>query len=296
MPSRHASQASGPAPDPHSADGRQNGTAAAPVAQRPWSLVTDSEALEEVLRELRSIEVIGIDCETTGLDPLGDHLRLIQLATPNKVYLVDCARVAPQTLAPLFRAGPRFVGHNLKFDLGFLQAVGLPVPGGDRLFDTMLAAQIVDAGSEEGLLKNCGLAVIANRLLGITLSKTEQRSDWSGPLSDARLTYAAADAAVLLPLMERLIEVLSQTGLTEVMNLEMGALPAIAWLEQSGAPFDTDRWMEISNGAVAKQIELEQALTAEVGGLPSTGAVLSRHCGFSRSGGTTGSQERLRRP
>ncbi len=211
--------------------------------------------------------MLGLDCETTGLDPVSDRLRLVQLATPERVYLVDCFAYDPRVLAPLLAAGPRLIGHNLKFDLRFLAAAGLPVPAGGRLFDTLLAAQLLGAGSETGYLQHCGLAEVTARTLGIALDKTEQRSDWAGALSAAQLTYAARDAAVLLPLADRLEAELAAADLGRVAALEMRALPALVWLEQSGAPFDTDRWADLSDAAVAEQIRLEAELAAEAGAL-----------------------------
>lgn len=79
--------------------------------------------------------------------------------------------------------------------MAFLAAAGLPVPAGERLFDTMLAAQVLGAGTAAGLLSHCGLAAVAGRRLGVTLDKTPQTSDWADDLSEAQLAYAARDAS-----------------------------------------------------------------------------------------------------
>ena len=44
------------------------------------------------------------------------------------------------------------------------------------------------------------LAALAHRELGIVLDKTHQTADWRGPLTPDLVAYAAADAAVLVPL------------------------------------------------------------------------------------------------
>jgi len=97
--------------------------------------------------ELLGKPVLGLDTETTGLDPFMDRLRLVQLAVlDGPVYLIDCFAVDPRLLAPLFAApdGPTLVGHNLTFDLRFLIQAGLPIPPCRWLFDTMLAVQVLD--------------------------------------------------------------------------------------------------------------------------------------------------------
>jgi DNA polymerase-1 len=101
------------------------------------------------------------------------------------------------------------------------------------LFDTILADQL-----SCGCAPPRGLRDLVAEHLGQELDKAFQEADWSGALSPAMLAYAAADAAVLLPLHRRLHERLEAQDLERVAELEMRALPAVAWLERSGCPFD----------------------------------------------------------
>ncbi len=150
-------------------------------------LVTEADQLEDALPDLLDAPVLGFDIETTGLDPRSHRMRLAQLAVPGgRVYVVDLFRVDPRSLARVLDGGRRLVGHNLKFDLAFLAAAGLSVPNGDRLVDTMLAAQLLGAGTAEGRLDQCGLAAVVERFLGRSVDKAEQKSDWTGPLSEDR--------------------------------------------------------------------------------------------------------------
>jgi DNA polymerase-1 len=225
-----------------------------------YRLVQDTQAVMEALPQLRTAPVIGLDTETTGLDPFTDRLRLVQLAVPDgPVYLIDCFAVDPRLLAPLFAApdGPTFVGHNLAFDLRFLIQAGLPVPPGRRLFDTMLATQVLD---ETG--RQPSLAEIVRRFLDRDLPKALQTADWGGPLSPTMLDYAARDAAVLLPLFAVLTSELETAGLLRVLKLESRALPAVVWLAHAGAPFDSDAWRAVSDAAYAEQLELAEELAA----------------------------------
>jgi DNA polymerase I len=131
----------------------------------------------------------------------------------------------------------------------------------------MLAAQVTGDGLGPFPRGHYTLASVAEQELGVTLDKTEQHSDWASPLSDEQLAYAARDAAILLPLMESLQAKLTAADLEAVAALEMRSLPAVAWLEQSGAPFDIDAWRVLSDTAVAEQIRLEQELSALGGGI-----------------------------
>lgn len=229
--------------------------------------LASADDVTRALPDLLAASLLGLDTETTGLGPLTDELRLIQLATPERVYLLDAFRTDARTLVPLFAAadGPVLAGHNLGFDLRFLHQAGLPIPTGTRLFDTMLAAQLLGAGTPEGRLHECGLAKVAARYLGVTLDKQHQVSDWAGTLTTEQMQYAARDAAILPPLVERLRSELQAAELGRVAALEMRALPAIAWLELTGAPFDSAGWRALSDGALIEQLRLEQELTALAG-------------------------------
>lgn len=228
-------------------------------------LLASPSAVVAALPALLAAPVLGLDTETTGLDPRGDQLRLVQFATHEHVYVVDCFQTDVRALAPVFEHAPRLVGHNLKFDLHFLTAAGLPIPGGERLFDTMLAAQLLGAGTLDGTLGRCGLAAVAARVLGIDVDKQLQQSDWAGPLTAAQLHYAARDAALLLPLLARSEADLLTAGLTTVASIEMRCLPGVMWLERTGAPFDAEGWLTLADAAVREQVRLEQKLTAATG-------------------------------
>ncbi|MBI3977164.1 MAG: bifunctional 3'-5' exonuclease/DNA polymerase [Chloroflexi bacterium] len=238
-----------------------------PIGDLRVQVITTADGLSAVLPDLLAAPMLGLDTETTGLDWQTDRLRLVQFATPERTYVIDCFRVDPKALAPIFDGGRVLVGHNLKFDLHFIAGAGLPVPTGERLFDTMIAAQLLGAGTDDGRLSRCGLKAVAKRYLDADVDKTEQKADWSGPLSDEQIRYAALDAAILLPLHDKLTAALAEDGakLGRVMRLEMRALPATIWLEQTGAPFDADAWAALSDTAVAEQLRLEGELTAAAG-------------------------------
>ncbi|MCC6381722.1 MAG: hypothetical protein IT304_04395 [Dehalococcoidia bacterium] len=225
--------------------------------------LTDAATLTAALPALFAAEMIGLDTETTGLDARHHRLRLIQLAIPGRVFIVDTDRVPLDGLAPLLRAARCITGHHLQFDLAFLAAAGLPVPHGDRLFDTFLAAQLLRAGTDEGRWQQCSLARVVRRTLGISLNKEAQTSDWSAALTDARVRYAALDAAVILPLAERLRDELAEADLGRVAAIEMRALPAVVWLQGAGAPVDIERWAALSDGALAAQLGIERELTEQ---------------------------------
>src|SRR3712207_3354482 len=163
-----------------------------------YRLVTDAGDLASVAKTLEGAEAIGADIETTALNPRNGKMRLLQLAAPEETFVVDVFEV--QDLSPLrsvLEDGPVKTLHHAKFDHAFLWAEhGVSL---SPIFDTMLAAQLLDGG-EYG--PSYALEAVAERYLGETVDKTARGEDWSGDLSQRQLEYAARDAAILLPRTE----------------------------------------------------------------------------------------------
>jgi len=245
----------------------------------PVRTLATVDDVQRALPALLAAPVVGFDTETTGLDPLTDRLRLVQLATHDGAYVLDARRVDPRVLAPLFDApagaGPLMVAQNAAFDLRFLHQVGLATPAAGRLFDTELVSRLLSASAfKKGYAPvKHGLAALAQRVLGLSLDKTAQTSDWAGELTEEQLRYAALDAVVLPLIAERLQAELVAAGLECVAALEMGALPAVAWLMETGVPFDSDGWQRLALLAEQDVARVEQDLTvlAATGGLFANG-------------------------
>src|SRR5262249_61159222 len=111
------------------------------------------------------------------------------------------------------------------------------------------------------------LADCAQRELGRTLDKTEQKGDWSGPLTASQLAYAAADADVLVPLLQALRTKLQAAGLERAAEIETRCLPALVWAGTKGVAFDKDRGQALADQAAAEasrlEVELDTAAPAD---------------------------------
>src|SRR5258706_13005846 len=91
-----------------------------------YKIITTPAEIRLAVEELYTRQAIGLDTETTELDPYLGRLRLIQLASAAGVYVIDLNRFADggmkqsEALAPLRRgfSSPRpiKIAHNAKFD------------------------------------------------------------------------------------------------------------------------------------------------------------------------------------
>ncbi|MDX2097284.1 MAG: ribonuclease D, partial [Leptolyngbyaceae cyanobacterium bins.59] len=225
-----------------------------------FEFVEDGKRLAEILKPFQTCQVIAVDTETTGLDPLKDRIRLVQIAAANQpVIIIDLFKVAKETLDPLrelLQGTPIKVLQNAKFDLKFLQQAGLTIAG--KLFDTMIAAQLLDAGVRS---HGYNLAELVKVYLGEEFSKEQQRSDWSNPsLSSEQLEYAARDAAILLRLREVMKPKLTGARLVETAKLEFDCLGAIAQMELNGMLLDLSRWDSLRQELEQRRDQLADAL------------------------------------
>lgn len=230
-----------------------------------YQLINTGGELKAAVEDLKQHAVIGFDTETTSLDPYRGRLRLIQLAAPDGVRIVDLDRFADgdvkknEALAPLREllaaARPVKIAHNAKFDAKWIKHTLDVEIGG--LFDTLLASQIISAGDTD---ERHGLEAVASRYLNETVDKAEQLSDWSGELSEAQLEYAARDASVLPALREKQIAKLKADALLKCAQLEFECVLPVAAIELSGIFLDKERWREQLAIVEKKRAELAETL------------------------------------
>ncbi|HSB27837.1 MAG TPA: DNA polymerase [Pyrinomonadaceae bacterium] len=230
-----------------------------------YEVIKTPSDLGRAIETLSNQPAVGLDTETTDLDPYTSRLRLIQLASADKVFIVDLDAFRngdlskSEALAPLRRLleapRPIKIAHNAKFDAKFIKHnLGVDLVG---LFDTLLASQLVGAGDIE---ERHGLESAASRYLNESVDKTERLSNWDFELSESQLEYAARDAAVLLPLREKLIERLKAESLVKVAQLEFECVMTVVDIELAGFFMHKDRWLDQLAIVKTRQRELAEQL------------------------------------
>jgi DNA polymerase-1 len=237
-------------------------------------MVTSGAALESALSELARHPRLGVDTETTGLDPYRSRVRLLQVATEDVCFVIDLFRVNalthPGIRSLLVSPHPIKVFHNAKFDVKMLlHHFNIETHG---IFDTYLASQLVDAGIPE---ISHSLAALCDRRLGLQIDKSARLSDWAGELSEAQCVYAAKDAEVVLPLSEQLSDRLSDLNLGAAAKLEFDCVLPITAMELAGMPIDPAKWQvltcDLKRAHAKLSAELKRELAAGILQLPLFG-------------------------
>jgi DNA polymerase-1 len=240
----------------------------AEYAESPgYLLVNTAAGLATVIAALDSTTLVGLDLETTGLNPRTDRVRLLSLAC-NTIgggeftYLIDCFAVDPSPLWELL-SHKELTIHNAAFDLAFLSRLGF-MPG--TVHDTMLMARALAAGGPD--FHHCSLKDCARRELALDLDKSQQKEDWSGTLSEAMLAYAARDALTHRRLYEALRPKVQLAGLADIIRIEERALPAFVWLRLAGVFFDQRAWQALAAEARLEADQLAGRLDEAAPGRP----------------------------
>jgi DNA polymerase-1 len=216
----------------------------------PVTVVTSSQEAAALRAALEGEAWLGLDLETTALDPLAGEVRLLAVATATHCFVVDLFRVDPRPIWPWLQERTLVI-HNAVFDVAFLRRRGLEPTG--RIIDTMVLDQLLRG---EGQPR--GLAELAAECLGLALDKSLQKSDWSGELSPAQLRYAGRDAWVARRVGEILWAQVQAQALEPVAVLEGRCIPVVAHLRLQGVPVAWAR-LEAARAAAAAAVETARA-------------------------------------
>ncbi|RMD60658.1 MAG: ribonuclease D [Alphaproteobacteria bacterium] len=177
-------------------------------------------------------DVIAVDTETMGLDPLRDRLCLVQLsAGDGSCHLVQFRERrydAPRLKKVLADPEVLKLFHFARFDLAAIQHyLGVTCA---PVYCTKLASRLVRTFTDRHGLKD-----LCRDLLGVDLSKQMQSSDWGAhDLSEEQLRYAASDVLYLHRLREKLDAMLAREGRTALAEACFAFLPTRAALDLAG--------------------------------------------------------------
>jgi ribonuclease D len=190
----------------------------------------------------------GLDTEFSTGRRYATTLALVQLSFPGETVLVDSLRVDLAPLRELFTSNATMLAHSALNDLDILDVeVGVRPT---RLFDTQVAGALLGYPQPS-------LNLLTTDLLGITLDKTLQRTDWLvRPLGEGPLNYAASDVDHLFELVDRLSAQLNEKNRMTWVEQECAAL----LLKRRPDPAPEELWWHLTR---AETIPRSKQLNAQ---------------------------------
>lgn len=194
---------------------------------------------DDVYDAFRESKILGIDTETTGLDPVRDRLCLVQMQNDrDQIALVkikshregdrwaysDC----PNLRSLLWDASIIKIIQYAQFDLKFLRLLVNFIPHG--VYCTRVASKIARTATDKHGLKD-----IVREICNVEINKSEQSSDWARPdLTDDQLQYAHNDVLYLIPVYEELERRLKREGRWSLAKAAMSMIPTLIEMDMAG--------------------------------------------------------------
>jgi ribonuclease D len=202
----------------------------------PEVIVTQPQELAAICSDLASCSHFGFDTEFVGEQTYHPRLCLVQVATSEKLILID-----PMTVGPLDAfwdvvVDPAHVVivHAGREEVRLCHLWTGRTPG--NLFDLQIAAGLV------GLAYPLSHASLVSQLLDVQMVKGETLTEWRDrPLRKQQIRYAFDDVRHLLPLWQQLAGRLERHGRAEWAREEFDRLAVHAAPEEPTG----DKWRKL---------------------------------------------------
>jgi len=180
------------------------------------------------------VDAVAIDTETLGLNPYRDRLCVVQISpgdgSADVIQIAQGQRKAPNLAAILRNRKITKLFHYGRFDIAVLyHAFGIMA---EPVFCTKIASRLTRTYTDRHGLKD-----LCSELIGVSLSKVQQSSDWAAEtLSPEQLEYAASDVLYLHQLRDKLAQRLARENRVKEAEACFRFLPTRAKLDLMGWP------------------------------------------------------------
>ncbi len=181
------------------------GMLTSPITPAEW--INRQQQLDDLASRLIRERTIAVDTESNSLYAYQEQVCLVQFSAGSADFLVDGVAGLDLTLLGGLFADPGIekIFHAAEYDIICLKRdYGFHF---SNVFDTMHAARILG-------MEKLSLANLLEEFFGLQLTKRFQKADWGKrPLPAAMREYARTDTRYLIPLREKLHDLLSQKDL-----------------------------------------------------------------------------------
>ena len=244
-------------------------------AETDYQLIDTEEKRKEFVQKLLTTEILSIDTETTGTEPMEAELVGMSFSdAEGRAWYVPVpagreeARRIVDDLRPLYENERSLkVGQNIKYDLIVLQNYGVRVKG--PLFDTMLAHYVLQPELRHNMdyLAEIYLhyrTIHIDELIG---PKGKGQKNMRDLRPEDVYIYACEDADITLRLKNVLEKELKAQDAEQLFaGIEMPLVPVLVNLETNGVRLDTDALKLSSEHFNVRLQEIEQDIYRLAGG------------------------------
>ena len=175
--------------------------------------------------------IIALDSETMGLNPKRDKLCLVQISNGDEVchlVKIDLSTEKPVNLIRILKNNKiQKIFHYARFDVAvFKHNFKINIK---NIYCTKIASKLVRTYTDKHGYKD-----LCSELLGKSISKTEQSSDWGGVLTKEQQKYAATDVLYLHKIKDRLDSMLLREERNKLATACFDFIPYRTDLDISG--------------------------------------------------------------
>lgn len=194
-------------------------------------------SVEESLKILEPLRVVGLDTETTGTEIWQGKLLTLQLGNKENQVVIDCMTIDAKQYKDYLESDRLFIIHNAKFDLRWLYKEHIVVR---NVYDTYLAEKILFLGFPPGIV-SLSLQACCDRYLHIYLDKTVRGQIHAG-MTEGVIVYAANDVVHLEDIMNLQLITINARGQKVALDIENEFVRVLAYIEYCGIKLDPIKW------------------------------------------------------
>ncbi|MBU0686922.1 MAG: DNA polymerase I [Candidatus Margulisbacteria bacterium] len=234
-----------------------------------YILINTEKAFKKLITNLKQVNELAVDTETTSVDPFAAKLVGISISFKEKeaYYIPVNHRRGKQldfkdiisALKPILE-DPKIkkVGHNIKYDMEVLSNHGINLAGVSG--DSMVAAYILDPTGGSLSLKFLAPAHLGKSMINIDalIGSGKNQKTFDEIDIESALTYAACDAEYTLELNHVLEKKLKEENLLKLyQEVEVPLISVLTDMEETGTYIDAKQLEKLSKKLKKDAKELE---------------------------------------
>ena len=195
-------------------------------------------SVEESLKILEPMRIVGLDTETEGFDVYTKKLLSVQIGDYENQVMIDCTTVDIRLYKDYLESDRIFILWNAKFDLKFFYHQRILI---NNVFDGYLAEKLLWLGYPPGM-HGMGLKDAAMNYLNVVMDKTVRGKIINVGLTDEVVVYGCNDVKYLPDIRKLQLIKLEKADLLEAIRFENEFVKVLAYIEYCGVKLDVDKW------------------------------------------------------